>query len=277
MIKLGWMARATDAEVFAGHVGYARELGLDVIDFHLGGMPRDLGFVMRIKTMCVRAGLPIGYLGGGSLVGPLDQRGARMEQARGDVDMTAVMGGQMLRVFARHKWPDTREEQEYYWGPMVEDFRELSDYAADRGVVLGLQNHDNGSFCMTAEQALRILGEVDKENFTFLWDTGQWLGAIGSHPRGEFDANVDLYEDYLTPTVPYAASVRAKIYQIDTGVETYLDYPRIFGILKDVGYNGNVSIVYEGGEGRNRCTPEEGVALAARYLRSVIVDTFGGR
>ena len=276
MIKLGWMARATDAEVFEGHVRYARELGLDVIDFHLGGMPRDIGFVMRIKMMCVRAGLPIGYLGGGSLVGPLEHREARMEQARSDVDMTAAMGGQMLRMFARHKWPDTREEQEYYWAPMVEDFRDLSDYAAERGVVLGLQNHDNGSFCMTAEQALRILGDVDKENFTFLWDTGQWLGSIGSHPRGEFDANVDLYEDYLKPTAPYAASVRAKIYQIDTGVETYLDYPRIFGILKDVGYNGNVSIVYEGGEGRNTCTPEEGVALAARYLRSVIGEVFGG-
>ena len=275
MIKLGWIARATDAEVFEGHVRYARELGLDVIDLHLGGMPRDIGFVMRIKMMCVRAGLPIGYLGGGSLVGPPEHREARMEQARSDVDMTAAMGGQMLRVFARHKWPDTREEQECYWGPMVEDFRELSDYAAERGVVLGLQNHDNGSFCMTAEQALRILGEVDKENFTFLWDTGQWLGSIGSHPRGEFDANVDLYEDYLKPTAPYAASVRAKIYQIDTGVETYLDYPRIFGILKDVGYNGNVSIVYEGAEGRNTCTPEEGVALAVRYLRGVIGEVFG--
>ena len=264
MIKLGWMARATDAEVFEGHVRYARELGLDVIDFHLGGMPRDIGFVMRIKMMCVRAGLPVGYLGGGSLVGPLEHREARMEEARSDVDMTEAMGGQMLRVFARHKWPDTREEQEYYWGPMVEDFRELSDYAAERGVVLGLQNHDNGSFCMTAEQALRILGDVDKENFTFLWDTGQWLGSIGSHPRGEFDANVDLYEDYLKPTAPYAASVRAKIYQIDTGVETYLDYPRIFGILKDVGYNGNVSIVYEGAEGRNTCTPEGFMVLSMR-------------
>ena len=197
MLKLGWMARATDAEVFAGHVKFARELDLDVIDFHLGGMPRDIDFVMKIKMMCVKAGLPVGYLGGGSFVGPLDMREARMEQGRADVDMTALMGGQMLRVFARHNWPDTKEEQEYFWGPMIEDFKELSDYAAERGVVIGLQNHDNGSFCMTADQALRILGDVDKENFTFLWDTGQWLGAIGSHPRGEFDPNVDLYEDYL--------------------------------------------------------------------------------
>ena len=198
-----------------------------------------------------------------------------MEQGRADVDMTALMGGQMLRVFARHNWPDTKEEQEYFWGPMVEDFKELSDYAAERGVVIGLQNHDNGSFCMTADQALRILGDVDKENFTFLWDTGQWLGAIGSHPRGEFDPNVDLYEDYLVPTAPYAGSVRAKIYQIDTGVETYLDYPRIFGILKDVGYNGNISIVYEGAEGRNKCTPEEGIALATKHLRKVIAEVYG--
>ena len=88
---------------------------------------------------------------------------------------------------------------------------------------------------MTADQALRILGEVDKENFTFLWDTGQWLGAIGSHPRGEFDSNVDLYEDYLVPTASYAGSVRAKIYQIDTGVETYLDYPRISAYSRTLG------------------------------------------
>ena len=167
MLKLGWMARATDAEVFAGHVKFARELDLDVIDFHLGGMPRDIDFVMKIKMMCVKAGLPVGYLGGGSFVGPLDMREARMEQGRADVDMTALMGGQMLRVFARHNWPDTKEEQEYFWGPMVEDFKELSDYAAERGVVIGLQNHDNGSFCMTADQALRILGGREQGELHF--------------------------------------------------------------------------------------------------------------
>ena len=91
MLKLGWMARATDAEVFTGHVKFARELDLDVIDFHIGGMPRDIDFVMKIKMMCVNAGLPVGYLGAGSFVGPLDMREARMEQGRADVDMTALM------------------------------------------------------------------------------------------------------------------------------------------------------------------------------------------
>ena len=275
MIKLGWMARATDADVFEEQVNFASDLDLDVIDFHLGGMPRDMDFIMKMKMMCVRAGLPIGYMGGGSQVGPPEKRDERIEQGRADVDVTSAMGGQMLRVFARHKWPDTEEEQEAFWGPMIEDFRSLADYATEKGVILGLQNHDNGSFCMTAKQALRILREVDKENFTFLWDTGQWLGSIGSHPRGEFDPDVDLYEDYLVPTAPYASSVRAKIYQIDTGVETYLDYPRIFKILQDVNYNGNISLVYEGAEGRNTCTPEEGIALGVKYLRKVIGEVYG--
>ena len=275
MIKLGWMARATDTEVFEGHVKFASDLDLDVIDFHLGGMPRDIDFIMKIKMMCVHAGLPIGYVGGGSLVGPPEEREQRMVTRRDDVDMASVMGAQMLRMFARHKWPDTVEEQEALWGPMIEDFISLADYATEKGVILGLQNHDNGSFCMTADQALRILREVDKDNFTFLWDTGQWLGSIGSHPRGEFDPNVDLYEDYLVPTAPYASSVRAKIYQIDTGVETYLDYHRIFKILQGVNYNGNISIVYEGAEGRNTCTPEEGIALGAKYLRKVIGEVYG--
>jgi len=275
MIKLGWMARATDEEVFEEHVKFASDLNLDIIDFHMGGMPRELDFIMKIKMMCVRAGLPIGYLGGGSMVGPPEERENRLDKGRADVDVAALMGAQMLRVFARHKWPDSVEEQEAFWGPMIEDFISLSEYATEKGVILGLQNHDNGSFCMTAEQALRILREVDRENFTFLWDTGQWLGSIGSHPRGEFDPNVDLYEDYLKPTAPYASSVRAKIYQIDTGVETYLDYPRIFQILKEVTYNGNISLVYEGAEGRNSCTPEEGIALGVKYLRKVIGEVYG--
>ncbi len=37
MIKLSWLARATDAEVFEEHVNFAVDAGLDVIDFHLRG------------------------------------------------------------------------------------------------------------------------------------------------------------------------------------------------------------------------------------------------
>jgi sugar phosphate isomerase/epimerase len=138
---------------------------------------------------------------------------------------------------------------------------------------VGLQNHDNSSFAMTADQVLRILRETDRPNFSFIMDTGQWKGAIGSHPRGEFDPDVDLYKDYLEPTVPYATYVRAKIYKIDSGREEWLDYERILRILQSVNFNGTIGLVFELGD-RNRCDREECIRLAVQHLREVIAASY---
>ena len=275
MMKLSWMARATDAAVFERQVQFAGETGLDVIDFHLSGMPRDPEFITKIKTMCVDAGLLIGYLGGGKFVGPLEERADRLDIGRRDVDTAALIGSQMLRVFARYKWPDTVEEQERFWGPMIEDFQIISDYAAAKGVVIGLQNHNHGSFAMNADQVLRILSDVDKPNFTYIMDTGQWQGAVGGSPRGWRDLNVDIYRDYMERVAAHTTLVRAKIYKIDNGWEEWLDYPRIFKILRQHDFNGTVSIVFEGGQPpRNRVDMEECIRLAAGHLRDVMALSY---
>ena len=61
--------------------------------------------------------------------------------------------------------------------------------------------------------------------------------------------------------------VRAKIYRIQTGEEVWLDYPRIINILRDVNYNGWMSIVYEG----QAVEPEEeAVPKAVNYLRGLL-------
>ena len=275
MMKLSWMARATDAAAFEQHLQFAGDIGLDVIDFHLSGMPRDPAFIMRIKRMCVDAGLLIGYLGGGKFVGPLEERSDRLDIGRQDVDTAALIGAQMLRVFARYKWPDSVEEQERFWGPMIEDFQIISDYAAAKGVVIGLQNHNHGSFAMNADQVLRILSDVDRPNFTYIMDTGQWQGAVGGSPRGWRDLNVDIYRDYMERVAPYTSLVRAKIYKIDNGWEEWLDYPRIFKILRQHDFNGTVSIVFEGGQPpRNRVGMEDCIKLAASHLRDVMALSY---
>ena len=275
MMKLSWMARAMDAAAFEQHLTFAGDIGLDVIDFHLSGMPRDPAFIMRIKRMCVDAGLLIGYLGGGKFVGPLEERSSRLDIGRKDVDTAALIGTQMLRVFARFKWPDTVEEQERFWGPMIEDFQIISDYAAAKGVVIGLQNHNHSSFAMNADQVLRILHDVDRPNFTYIMDTGQWQGAVGGSPRGWRDLNVDIYRDYMERVAPHTTLVRAKIYKIDNGWEEWLDYPRIFKILHQNDFNGTVSIVFEGGQPpRNRFDAQECIKLAAGHLRDVMALSY---
>ncbi len=273
MIRLGMMARETATMTIAAAIAEAKGLQLDAVDLHLSGMNREQDYLRHVRGECLRSGLTIGYGGGGSLVGPAEERGRRLAQGQADVDATAFLGAQVLRLFARHKWPDTVAEQEALWAPMIESFQELAAYAAARGVQLAVQNHNNGSFAMNTGQVLRILREVDRDNFTFLLDTGQWEGAIGSHPRGEWDSSVDLYEDYLKPTAAHATYVRAKIYKIDSGREEWLDYGRIVRILRDVDFNGTIGLVFELGD-RNECTNEACRALAVQHLREMIAAAY---
>ena len=273
MIRLGMMARETATMTIDAAIAEAKALQLDAVDLHLSGMNRDLDYLGHVRTRCLHSGLTIGYTGGGTFVGLPEERDKRRTQGRADVDATAFLGAQVMRLFARHKWPATVAEQEALWGPMIESFQEVADYAVTKGVQVAVQNHNNGSFAMNAVQVLRILGEVDRPNFSYLLDTGQWQGAIGSHPRGESDSAVDLYEHYLKPTAPHATYVRAKIYKIDSGREEWLDYGRILQILRDVDFNGTIGLVFELGE-RNSCKDEECRRLAVAHLRDLIAAAY---
>ena len=127
MIRLGMMARETPTTTIEQGLDLARRLELDCVDLHLSGMSREASYLRRVKLACLRCGLTIGYLGGGSFVGPPDQREERLAQGRADVDLSAFMGAQLLRVFARYRWPETEAEQEALWAPMIDSYRELAD------------------------------------------------------------------------------------------------------------------------------------------------------
>ena len=98
-------------------------------------------------------------------------------------------------------------------------------------------------------------------------------GAIGSHPRGEFDPDIDLYADHLKPTASYATYVRAKIYKIDSGIEEWLDYVRILQILRGVDFNGTIGLVFELGD-RDSCSEKQCRLIATAHLREVITEAY---
>ena len=71
----------------------------------------------------------------------------------------------------------------------------------------------------------------------------------------------------IAATAHRAVHVRCKIYRIQTGVEAWLDYPRIFKILRSVDYNGWCSVVYEGQDVEAEATA---VPKAVTYLRGLM-------
>jgi hypothetical protein len=83
------------------------------------------------------------------------------------------------------------------------------------------------------------------------------------------DPALDFYGSFAL-TAPRAVHCRAKIYRIQSGEEAWIKYPRILEILKGVGYNGWMSIVYEGQEVEPEATA---VPKAVSYLRWLLRET----
>ena len=82
------------------------------------------------------------------------------------------------------------------------------------------------------------------------------------------DPSLDFYGS-IAETAPLAVHARCKIYRIRSGREEWLDYPRILAILRSVGYNGWLSIVYEGQDIEAEAAA---VPKAVAYLRGLLTE-----
>jgi len=128
MIKLGCFAvmrdnsgQFVDIESF---VRFAYELKLDMVDFHLkkGFFSKDPDYLRRIKILCLKYGLPIGYLGsGGHFAGPEEEVRTRMEQAEADVEVAVLLGAPMIRLFGAVV-PEDVTDRAPLWDQMILGF-----------------------------------------------------------------------------------------------------------------------------------------------------------
>ena len=72
--------------------------------------------------------------------------------------------------------------------------------------------------------------------------------------------------DFMEMTLPYAALVHAKFFDIsENGADNLLDYDRIIPIIKKSGYDGYLSIEYDSKEPASRDVP-----IISKYLRKRI-------
>lgn len=131
----------------------------------------------------------------------------------------------------------------------IEAIQQCANLAAERGVVLALENH--WGLSGTPEGQLRIINAV----------ASPWLGAL-------MDTGNFLENPYarLTQIAPKTVFVQAKTYE--GGGEFYtldLDYPRIATILRDAGYNGYVSLEMEGKEDAETAVPKSLAKLRAAF------------
>jgi sugar phosphate isomerase/epimerase len=141
------------------------------------------------------------------------------------VDATAKLGAPVLRVFAgKSDLPGFSWGQISNW--VVDALKECSDYAAKKGIIIGIQNHND--FIKTADQVIDILQRVNSP----------WCGLIldvGSFREKEVYAEIEK-------AIPYAVNWQLKETIFAGKTELPIDLKKTFELIRASNYRGYVPI-----------------------------------
>ncbi|HLW79255.1 MAG TPA: sugar phosphate isomerase/epimerase family protein [Terriglobia bacterium] len=208
-----------------------------------------------------------------------EERRREIEREKRAIDVTAALGGRFCRVLSGQRRPKVSRQQGVTW--VVESIRELLGYAAEKNIVLAIENHykDNywkhPEFAQKSEVYLEILNRLESPWFGAQYDPSNAILA-GEDPIELLEqvkhrvVTMHASDRFLKPghtldelravedSVGYAAILSHGV--VGKGLN---DYPRIFRILREVGYQGWISIE----DGMNGL---EEIRQSAEFLRSMI-------
>jgi sugar phosphate isomerase/epimerase len=136
-------------------------------------------------------------------------------------DVARKLGASVIRVFTGPRMPEGHTfDQALEW--MVPAFRECADYGRERGVIIGLQHHND--VLKTAEETIRVVKAVNSDWFSVILD-------VGSLRQG------DPYEE-IARLIPIACSWQIKETVWYGAKETPIDLARLRSLIGKAGYRG---------------------------------------
>jgi sugar phosphate isomerase/epimerase len=165
------------------------------------------------------------------------------------VDHAALLGAPHIRVFAggAAKGQSTEEARRL----CIEALEECGEYAGQRGIFLGIENH--GGIVAEPGGLLEIVKDVKSRWIGISLDTGNF------HTEDPYVA--------VNQCAPYAVNVqlKAEIRPAGAKANSPADLPRLVRILRDASYQGWVALEYESKE-----TPWKAVPPLLTELRKML-------
>ena len=206
-------------------------------------------------------------------------RRKEIEREQKMIEVTALLGGKFCRVLSGQRRPEISRAEGVRL--VVESIRELLEHAAQRGIVLALENHYKDNYWKYPEFAqhldvfVEIVSQIDSPWFGVQFDPSNTLVA-GEDPL-ELLAQVKrrvvtmhASDRHLMPGHTFEELKKAEgsigyVSFLSHGVigKGLNDYPRIFQMLKEAGFQGWISIE----DGMNGL---EEIRASAEFLRPLM-------
>jgi sugar phosphate isomerase/epimerase len=175
-------------------------------------------------------------IGNNFTIGRGEKLDTEIAAAKAWIDKAAIMGAPHIRFFA-----GTGRDLDQGGDRLdvaIEALEDCAQYAATKGIFVGVENHGN----LTAPQMLEIMRRAKNS----------WIGI--NLDTGNFYSD-DPYAD-LEECAPYAVNVQVKVTMKDPSGKSYpADLDRVGKILKSSGYQGYVILEYEDEDPYERIPP----------------------
>ena len=199
--------------------------GVDLTGYYFPGYPNVPSdeYIYAVKRTAFLNGVTITGTGVRNDFALTDasSRQGHMQLVKNWVDVAAKLGSDMVRVFSGRELPKGYTfDQVLEW--MVPAFKECAKYGQERGVIIGLQHHDD--FLKTADQTIRLVKAVDSDWFSVILD-------VGSVRQG------DPYEE-IEKLLPYASNWQIKEHVWYGTKKVDIDLPRLRALIEKIGYRG---------------------------------------
>lgn len=146
----------------------AKAMGFEGIEFANLLYKAEMPDFDRLKSACGEAQIPVcGYCTTADYEQDIaEQTAFEMKE----IDRAAMLGSPVVRTDVYHRYP-----RDPYSPRVIRELRALARYAAEKNIVLTVENHI-GYFCR-ADQLEKLCQLVDDENFGLLADTGNFMAA----------------------------------------------------------------------------------------------------
>ena len=258
-----------------GLIALAKEMGFDGIEFaeiHPEEGYTKLQWAEKLGKEAEKYELEIpAYSIGADFLKDLD---GEIERLKGEIDVCKALGCRLMRHDATSGYAKETRDQRGFNNALpviIKGYKAVTEYAKTQGIRTAIENH--GYFCQDCARVEAIINGVQDKNFGALVDIGNFLCA---------DENPAVAVGNMAP---YAFHVHCKDFHFKAGTELVppdgffmtrggnflrgaiighgvVPVKQCLKILKNAGYNGYLTVEFEGME-----YPKTGVACGLNTLK----------
>ncbi|MDQ0973610.1 inosose dehydratase [Neobacillus niacini] len=218
----------------------------------------DLSLADAIRQKAEAAGIEISNyaIGANFLTSSLEDYEKEIERVKKEVDVAHRLGVKLMRHDVAWKSPNEISIRDFEQNlpKMADACSKIADYAAQYGIVTSVENH--GYYVQASDRVQRLIHAVDKENFKTTLDTGNFL-CVDEDPVAAVKNNISYasmvhVKDFYRRTSSlglgegwFPSSSGNYLRGAITG-HGDINLPEVLKVIKQSGYNGYISIEFEG-------------------------------